>query len=523
MDDHMGDHMDETMIEALRVKRERAMLSEFRQRFGDYHTELHREDYLFRSGHKRSRETARIRGEHSDLFKPSAIAELRAKLEETPEHRETERTSVKRLMAFAMEGALQTHAQEVSDEIEGYEANALVDWQGREVPFRASSSLLADETDFARRRDLFARRVGVIEAAQDLRAERLEKLREGARELGYENRLVMRRELYGLDYEWLVERARAILSKTEGGYVNALAILLPRETGVSVDDATQADLGFLRKFTRFDHFFPRERMLGVYRELFAALGFNSEKQSNLAIDSGPRPGKQPQAFCSPIRVPDEIKLSVNLNGGQGNYRGFLREAGRAQLYAWTSSSLNPEFRLGGDRAVVEAWGLLLENLALDERWLMTTFGFVENMEFRRALAVFRLMSLRQRAALLDYEIEFHAGGLARGAGERYAELMTEAARVRFDGTERLRSLDDAFYAADLLRASAFESQMREYLKTQFGVRWWASRKAGETLIDLWNTGRRHTVEELASMIGLGALDFDWLASESLESIEGRSA
>ena len=47
--------------------------------------------------------------------------------------------------------------------------------------------------------------------------------------------------------------------------------------------------------------------------------------------------------------------------------------------------------------------------------------------------------------------------------------------------------------------------------------------AGETLIDIWNTGRRYTVEELASMIGLGALDFDWLASESLESMEGRSA
>ena len=54
------------------------MLSEYRQRFGDFHTELHREDYLFRSGHKHSREVARIRGEHSDLFKSSAIAELRA-------------------------------------------------------------------------------------------------------------------------------------------------------------------------------------------------------------------------------------------------------------------------------------------------------------------------------------------------------------------------------------------------------------------------------------------------------------
>jgi hypothetical protein len=267
-------------------------------------------------------------------------------------------------------------------------------------------------------------------------------------------------------------------------------------------------------------------MLGVYRELFAALGFNSERQSNLGIDSEPRAGKQAQAFCSPIRVPDEVKLVVNLTGGQANYHEFLRETGHAQLYAWTSRNIYPEFRAGGDRAVVEAWGLLFENLTLDERWLMTTFGFAENAEFRRALAVLRLMRQRRAAATLDYEIEFHSGGLsggagARGAGTRYAELMTDAARVRFDATESLRSLDDSFRSADFLRAVAFEAQMREFMKTRFGQRWWASGKAGETLIDLWNSGQRYTVEELASMIGLGELDFDWLASESLVSLEGR--
>jgi hypothetical protein len=495
------------------------MLSDYRQRFGDFHTELHREDYLFRSGQKHVREIARILSEYSDLFKPSAIAELRAKLEETSEQRETERVSVKRLIAFAVEGALQSRAQEVSSEIENYEANALIDWQERQASFRSLGSLLSDESDFARRRDLFARRANVIEAVQDLRAERLEKLRDGARDLGYENRLAMLRELRGLDYVRLAELARGVLSKTESGYVTALAGLLPRETGVSLDDATQADLGFLQRFPRFDHFFPHKKMLGVYRELFSALGFNSEKQSNLIIDSEPRSGKQHQAFCSPIRVPDEIKLSVNLSGGQANYLELLREAGHAQLYAWTSRNIYPEFRLGGDRAVVEAWGLLFQNLIVDERWLMTTFGFVENMEFRRALAVFRLLRLRQRAAALDYEVAFHSGGTAAS----YAELMTDAARVRFDRTERLRSLDDSFHSADFLRASAFEAQMREYLKTHFGLRWWASRKAGETLIDIWNTGRRYTVEELASMIGLGALDFDWLASELLESMAGRSA
>src|SRR5215471_10674371 len=126
------------------------MLSEYRQRFGDFHTEFHREDYLFRSGHKQGREIARVLGEYSDLFKPSAVAELRAKLEETSEHRETDRTSVKRLIAFAVEGSLQSRAQELSDEIEDYEANALIDWhsqqgqgqgqgQGQKIPFRSST------------------------------------------------------------------------------------------------------------------------------------------------------------------------------------------------------------------------------------------------------------------------------------------------------------------------------------------------------------------------------------------------
>jgi hypothetical protein len=213
---------------------------------------------------------------------------------------------------------------------------------------------------------------------------------------------------------------------------------------------------------------------------------------------------------------------VNLTGGQANYRELLRETGHAQLYSWTSRNIYPEFRIGGDRALVEAWGLLFENLTLDERWLMTTFGFAENREFRHALAVFRLIGWRRAAALLDYEIEYHSGGLRRAAGARYAELMTDAMRVRIGEPEHLSSLDDAFYSADYLRASAFEAQMHEYLKTQFGLRWWASRKAGEMLIDLWNTGRRYTVEELASMIGLGELDFDWMASESLDWIEGRT-
>src|SRR5262249_22186332 len=325
------------------------------------------------------------------------------------------------------------------------------------------------------------------------------------------------RRLRGFQCEKLTRTASRLISQTEAHYDRALAPLLAREANISTSDATEADLPRLQQFPHFDHFFLREQMRNVYRELFRGLGFNTERQSNLEIDSIARPLKQPQVFCSPIRVPDEIKLVYIANGGQANYRELLRAAGSAQNYAWTSPNLYPEFRFdgvfSGDGVVQHAWGMLLENLMLDERWLASAIGFVESARFRQTLAVFSLMTLRRQAALLQYEVEFHAGRLSGSSGTRFKELMTDAVRVRYDETEHLRVLDSAFRSAAFLRACAFESQMREYLKTKFGLHWWASPKTGEMLIDLWNIGQQHSVEGLASMIGLGELDFDWLVSE----------
>jgi hypothetical protein len=39
------------------------------------------------------------------------------------------------------------------------------------------------------------------------------------------------------------------------------------------------------------------------------------------------------------------------------------------------------------------------------------------------------------------------------------------------------------------------------------------------LIDLWNTGRRYSLERLATMIGLGELSFDWLSAELTEQVK----
>jgi hypothetical protein len=66
-----------------------------------------------------------------------------------------------------------------------------------------------------------------------------------------------------------------------------------------------------------------------------------------------------------------------------------------------------------------------------------------------------------------------------------------------------------------LRARLFATSLGEYLRTRHGYRWWSTRAAADELIDMWNTGSRYTVEELASLVGLGAPDFD-LLSDAME-------
>src|SRR4030095_3137807 len=164
-----------------------------------------------------------------------------------------------------------------------------------------------------------------------------------------------------------------------------------------------------------------------------------------------RPRKRERAFCAALQVPEEIKLVVNPDGALGDghafFQDFLSAAAHTQLYGWTSREGHYEFRVPGDPAVAAAWGNLLGQLLHDAEFLLGMFGFPESGEFRYALAVFKLLHARRAAALLQYETELDAGQLAHNAGVRFAELLTDGVRVRYDETEHLRAVDTPFRAA----------------------------------------------------------------------------
>jgi hypothetical protein len=128
--------------------------------------------------------------------------------------------------------------------------------------------------------------------------------------------------------------------------------------------------------------------------------------------------------------------------------------------------------------------------------------------------------VRRACAKLNYEIALYDSPQVRSSNlsMTYATLQTEATGFRRDPSLYLWDVDDGFYAAAYLRAWAFEVSLREHLRTRWGRRWWASRKAGDELIDLWNTASRYTVEELARLIGFGEISFDFLADSLIAAM-----
>ncbi|HEX4945995.1 MAG TPA: hypothetical protein VFZ34_05005 [Blastocatellia bacterium] len=491
-------------------------LTEYRLRFRELQSNLNRDRYLYASGQTERSEANHYYAEASDLFTLVALAELQKELDAVASYRETEQAAIQLLLAEARHEHLRLQVRDLTEEIRAYEAQASVRWEGEVLSAQDVTVFLQQQPDARQRHELAARRAEITKGSQDLRAERWQKLHDAARELGFENYLRLYSEQRGISYETLAATMQSFLVQTESRYVSALSGSLLRDANVTLEEATAADLPYFRQRARFAQHFPAWELKHAYRETFSGLGILTYQQANLTLSENLRPHFLPGHF--PIHVPDDIKIVYANQDGARSYEAFFHEVGHAQQFAWTSRQLYPEFQYCGDGAVREVFAMLFAGLLSDERWLSDMLSYQESNEFRHLLAVQRLLLLRRYAARLNYEIEFHSGQLTNRAGARYREWLTDVVRVQYDETEHLRDIESGFVVANTLRAAAFEAQLREQLKTKFGSRWWTSRKAGDYLIDLWNTGGRYKAEVMAKMIDLGELSFDWLAEECLANL-----
>ncbi len=485
---------------------EAMLLAQYEAQAEQFLAEMEREEFLNGAGLKATLDIWPIYSKHAAIFSEKTVNELL----------ENRRKIPLSLADFAVRGRILDSVKTLTEEIENAETRALVLWDGKEMPFRQSGIVLANEPNARRRHELEEIRNDKSAEINPLRQSRLEAMHEEALALGFSCYVDLCDELRGLDLHWLESQMDLLLSETRDFYADKLQAYLS-QIGVSPNEATTADLTYLFRAPSFDSLFPGEALVEKgLRGWLLELGIDLDSQANIEVDIEPRPLKSPRAFCAPINPPHEVKLVIYPRGGQDDYSALLHEGGHAEHFANVDPELPFAYRRLGDNSVTESYAFLFDNLMHSPAWLESALGLDPNDALVREFIEMDIFSktyfLRRYAAKLKYEIGLHSGAFA-DPPQSYSSLLSEATMVKASPKNWLSDVDDFFYCSLYIRAWIFEVMHRRYLEKNFGERWFAQKEAGQWLISLWKLGQQYSVNELSQQIGWNGLDLRPLLDE----------
>ncbi len=457
-------------------------LDAFRDEADRFIAELDEEYYLHLAGHKPTLEVEAIYERHESLTR----LETAQRLEGGP-------TELWRFACDGFLGNLTRSHQETLARVET-ELEATVD--GKTIPYRMLRGEMANEGDRDRRGRLEEQRLRLLDESLNpvyLEAARID--RDAVSQLGAPNYFALY-ERFGFGLESLAAQCVELLDATERLWEEQADRLFRARVGVGLTDARPYDVPRLFRAPEWDVAYPSDRMLPALEATLRDLGIDLSGQRNVHLDLENRPSKSPRAFCSPIEIPDKVMLVIQPIGGKDDWEALFHEAGHTEHFAHTSADLPMEAKRLGDNAVTEGWAALFEHLVTDAAWLNRRLDVPHVGRLANEGAVSLLYFSRRYCAKLLYEIEFFQADDPASMRGRYAELLTEALKLPANPESYLDDIDGSFYVTGYLRSWAFEAQLRDFLRSEFGNEWFASRSAGGLLRELWSLGQGPTADAL---------------------------
>jgi hypothetical protein len=457
--------------------------------------ELGLESYRTGAGLAAESHYAEIFGRYPDLADQQAVDAARG-------HRE--------LFEWVVDNRVGRAVAALDDRLHAWEAQAMIALPGGEsLPYQRAAIEIANEPLRPRRLAIEAARRAVLKEPAAIRGRRLSLEREMLAALGMGDLVAARSALSGVDLAALGEACGGFLAVTADLYRDTLREVLRCELSLAPGDAERSDAVFLFRGTGYDEFFPGSELVPTARRQLAEMGLDAEAGGRIRYDADDRERKRPRAFCSPVRVPDEVYLVIRPFGGQTDYRSFWHELGHAQHFANIARDLRFEHRWLGDNSVTEAFAMLFEHMVLAPSWLAryTTLAGERQRAFLRSQAFALLGMLRRYAAKLRYELELHGASSLEAGSAAYAPLLSDATGFRYPPEDALLDLDDGFYAARYLRAWQLEALLAALLRERFDEDWFRNPRCGQWLLDLFSRGQRDDAASLAGTVLGRTLDF----------------
>ncbi len=488
-------------------------LDRLRERGQAFTEEISREGYLAYSGLKASADLQSIYKKYRDVLNEETLGltleSFRAARPGTDAHR-----SARALLEWQVESEASRQLAALDEREIEWEGSAVLRTSfNEEISYQAAPIEIGNSKDRERRLAIDDARAALAEKEHaPLRLERLQREKEIIEDLeiapGYNATFDA---LSGISLRALATECEAFLRDTEGMWRDVLPAVLKKSLGLTVSEATRSDAIALLRASEFDGAFPGKTMEETIRAQMSDMGIDATANGRVIFDVGERPGKRSRAFCSPVRVPDEVYLVLRPHGGQSDYTTFLHELGHALHFAYARRDYSFEFRWLGDNSVTEAYAMLMDHRMQDRGWLLRYSGLGETHvdEFLRAAGFEELHFLRRYCAKLLYEVQVYAGDLDwRQLPDLYAETLTGATSFSYRPVDAFIDLDPRFYSARYLRAWQLQSVVDESLVNQFDVDWFRNPSAGPWLVrELLAEGQRETADEIAVRAG-GSLSFN---------------
>ncbi len=475
----------------------RAELEKFTQ-------EIEKEHYDNSSGQKEDLNTSAIYSKYNGIFTDETL------VEEVKNRRVYQRGPEKMRMSYLFSMLASSYIgrklTETTDKISTMETKAEVEIDGKKVPFRYSAVSLANEPDHAKREIIDKAREPVFNEINPMRLEVLNKSHELAQSLGYDHYVEMCQDASGIDLYGLRKQMQNVLNRTDRLYTRYFKLACNNLLKLNQSDVRKHDIGFLFRAKEFDRLFPQENMMKALNATLDGMGLPLDANKNINLDVEVREKKSPRAFCSTIRVPEQIMLCIMPKGGLDDYRSLFHEMGHSQHFSNVDPRMPFEFKYLGDNSVTESNVFLFENLLADKSWLLHTMAMSDEdaTNVAQFISFETLYMIRRYAAKLIYELELHTG--AKNPEKLYSSILEGALKFKHPEIHYLYDMDPGFYAANYIRAWMFEVQLRTVLDSKFGEMWWKEKECGNFLKEMWSSGQKYMADQQAKGLGYYGID-----------------
>jgi hypothetical protein len=476
--------------------------------------EIAREYYLVGAGLKATAELQPIYRRHEAITGREALAFMREQFKHATPGTEDHRQA--RILLEWLAGEMQSSRElaPLEEREIAWESSAVVQVDGvREIEFQRAAIELANTRDRRERLAIEkAKYVAIESGLAPMRRERFERERAIIESLdladGYNATFEV---LSGISLSTLATQCEGFLTDTQALWDDTFPRFVRKGLNIEPADATRADALALLHGHEFDEQFPASSMEWEIRRQVREMGIDPIAGGRVLYDTEDRPGKRARAFCSSIRIPEEIYLVLRPHGGQSDWATFLHELGHSLHFGYMDGELPFEYRWLGDNSITESYAMLFDHLMHDVGWLKRYTPLNANKldAFIRAGAFYELHMIRRYAAKLLYEIDLHGGQLSyEQLADQYVERLTAATSFRYHRAEAFVDVDPRFYALRYLRAWQLQALLTETLREQYNEDWWRNPRAGPWMVgELFSRGQRELATEQAMRVSSKALCF----------------